>query len=507
MAIISAYRYEYTGDGVTQQFPVVFDYVYQREVEVEVDGVPTAHIVQSGNVILGVVPVLGAIVVVQRNTDARNPAHRFAHGSPLLPAYLDANFKQALHAVQEAVFTSDNAYSTATAANATAVAAEIKADAAIVTADNSIVDAAASVIASNAALDASGIAQAASAQAAIDSANALNIAGVANANASAAVVTADNAETVATSIATVADSALDKAQLALDTVDAVVSTGVSTFNGRTGFVEPVAGDYTVDMVPGAAASTDVAAALALKVDLADALTVDDVVQTEGTSTTDVMSQKAVTHNFINNERVKQVTGTSDSDIMSQKAVTDTLGQPYISGSITLNGTTNNTVAMADIVTVLSLEIGDVIRIDTGAYNKLHTVESSTDNSSIIVNYEHAGNRGDGSLKLPDFTGQATVTRIAKWFNASVGLGQAWINMLARRVVSTIYTNTTNRSIQVSIYANNASTSTSLFVDQAEACHSASATYGHTFQGQAIVPGGSTYQLTGDTFSARWRELR
>src|SRR5574344_1563865 len=110
---------------------------------------------------------------------------------------------------------------------------------------------------------------------------------------------------------------------------------------------------------------------------------------------------------------------------------NSLLQPSITGSITLNGTTDNTVVMTDIVTELGLEVGDVIRIDTGAYNKLHTVESITDNSSIIVNYEHAGNRGNGTLKLPDFTGQATVTRVAKWFNAPLGLGQAWVDASAK----------------------------------------------------------------------------
>lgn len=425
MAIISAYRYEYTGDGVTQQFPIVFDYVYPREVEVEVDGVPTAHIVQSGNVILGVVPVLGAIVVVQRNTDARNPAHRFAHGSPLLPAYLDANFKQALHAVQEAVFTSDNAYSTATAANATAVAAEIKADAAVVTADNSIADAAASIIASNAALDASSIAQAASAQAAIDSANALNIAGVASANASAAVATADIAETVATGIADVADSALVKAQLALDTVDDVVSTGVSTFNGRAGFVVPATGDYTVGMVTGAAASTDVAAALALKVDRADALTTDDVVQTEGASTTDIMSQKATTDridfmftalqldvyfNYIKNDRVKQSTGASTTDVMSQKAVSDQLigvGQTWqdVTGSrvagTTYTNTTGRTIAVC--LEVSSTGTVDLTTVRVGGVT-IYSKDSGVASMGILISFlVPAGSTYDVTVSLSTIT--------------------------------------------------------------------------------------------------------
>lgn len=143
--------------------------------------------------------------------------------------------------------------------------------------------------------------------------------------------------------------------------------------------------------------------------------------------------------------------TEEYQAVNKKYVDDALYlQPSMTGSITLNGTTDNTVVMTDIVTELGLEIGDVIRIDTGAYNKLHTVESITDNSSIAVNYEHAGNRGNGSLKLPDFTGQANVTRVMKWFNAPIGVGQDWVDVNAFRTGTTVYTNQTGRMIFASV---------------------------------------------------------
>ena len=103
MAVISPHRYEYIGDGLTRQFPILFDYIYPEEIQVLVQGTLQEHLIDSGAVRLAVTPSIGSKVTVQRNTDARNPAHRFAHGSPLLPAYLDANFRQALHAVQEAI--------------------------------------------------------------------------------------------------------------------------------------------------------------------------------------------------------------------------------------------------------------------------------------------------------------------------------------------------------------------------------------------------------------------
>lgn len=103
MAVISPHRYEYIGDGFTRQFPILFDYIYPVEIQVLVQGVLQEYLIDSGTVRLAAVPSAGSKVTVQRNTDARNPAHRFAHGSPLLPAYLDANFRQTLHAVQEAI--------------------------------------------------------------------------------------------------------------------------------------------------------------------------------------------------------------------------------------------------------------------------------------------------------------------------------------------------------------------------------------------------------------------
>lgn len=142
-------------------------------------------------------------------------------------------------------------------------------------------------------------------------------------------------------------------------------------------------------------------------------------------------------------RVRVEDPVHDKDVANKTYVDNSLIWD-VTGSITLNGTTDNTVVMTDIVPELALEIGDVIRIETGAYNKLHTVESITDNSSIIVNYEHAGNRVDGSLKLPDFTGQATVTRIAKWHGASVELGRAWVNFAG----TVTRQNTTGRGIQI-----------------------------------------------------------
>jgi len=148
----------------------------------------------------------------------------------------------------------------------------------------------------------------------------------------------------------------------------------------------------------------------------------------------------------------QAADNNSTRIATTAFVKDCL-QPSITGSCTTNGTTDNTLALTGIVSALALEIGDVIQITgstDGLNDKLFTVESITDDNSIIVNYEHAGNRGDGSLKLADQTASVTIKRIAKWYNASIGMGQAWVDVSEGRSHGTTYTNTTGRTIAVSI---------------------------------------------------------
>lgn len=143
-------------------------------------------------------------------------------------------------------------------------------------------------------------------------------------------------------------------------------------------------------------------------------------------------------------------GTNTTQLATTAFVTTAIDSPALTGSAKLNGATNNTVQLTDIVTALGLEEGDVIRIQYSGYNKLHTVESITNNDLIVVNYEHAGNRGNGSLKLADKTAAVTITRIAKWHNAPLGLGQAWVDLRAFRQDYTNYTNSTGRSIAVTV---------------------------------------------------------
>lgn len=209
--------------------------------------------------------------------------------------------------------------------------------------------------------------------------------------------------------------------------------------------------------------------------------------------------------------VKQVTGTSTTDVISQKASTDIFGQPDITGSCTTNGTTNNTLALTGIVTTLALEVGDVIRIQYSGYNKLHTVESITNDNTIIVNYEHAGNRGNGSLKLADQTATITVTRIAKWYNAPIGLGQARVNLASVRAKGTNFTNPSGRPVMVEVVTNMLASDISieftidgLIVDT----HIRGGAFNTLQTLSGIVPKGSEYRANLGVFTiGLWSEWR
>ena len=187
--------------------------------------------------------------------------------------------------------------------------------------------------------------------------------------------------------------------------------------------------------------------------------------------------------------------------------------PSMTGSATLNGTTNNTVQLTDIVTTLGLEVGDVIRIQYSGYNKLHSVESITNNNLIRVNYEHAGNRGNGSLKLPDTTASATVTRICKWYNAPIGMGQAWVAMSAQRTSGTNYTNTTGRPIFVSLYTISIPGDNKVAWLEVNGLRIAYCDTSSNDDSQisAIVPSGDVYLVNLARYSlgtsAYWKELR
>jgi hypothetical protein len=138
-------------------------------------------------------------------------------------------------------------------------------------------------------------------------------------------------------------------------------------------------------------------------------------------------------------------GTSTKQIATTEFVSQALAGIPLTGTATFTNSTNN-IALTGIGSI-GLEIGDVVQVTgTASNNKLFTVEVITDSGNVIVNQAHAG--GSTTKSLVDETVSATVTLVAKWFNAPLGLGQGWVDVFSIRPEGVTYTNNTGRSIQI-----------------------------------------------------------
>ena len=195
-----------------------------------------------------------------------------------------------------------------------------------------------------------------------------------------------------------------------------------------------------------------------------------------------------------------------------------LFNPTLTTNATLTGI-NNKIVMNGIVTSLGLEIGDVIQFTSVANannQKMRTVESIINNNEIIVNYEHCGARGNGSLKLTNETlTNATIKRIAKWYNAPLGLGQAWVTIASGRAVNVNYTNTTGRAITIWASAEQlaANTTGSFIITVDGVISQGPMSYGGNvkFANSGVIPQGSIYSIAfaggGSYNNIIWSELR
>ena len=126
---------------------------------------------------------------------------------------------------------------------------------------------------------------------------------------------------------------------------------------------------------------------------------------------------------------------------------DKASETAITGTATFTNASNN-IALPGIGSI-GLEIGDVVQVTgTASNNKLFTVEVLTDSGNVIVNQAHAG--GTTTKSLVDETVSATVTLIAKWFNAPAGLGQGWSDVKSSRAIGVTYTNNTGRTIELAV---------------------------------------------------------
>jgi hypothetical protein len=175
----------------------------------------------------------------------------------------------------------------------------------------------------------------------------------------------------------------------------------------------------------------------------------------------------------------------------------------ITASATFTNSTNN-IALTGIGSI-GLEIGDVVQVTgTASNNKLFTVEVITDNDNVVVNQAHAG--GTTTKSLVDETVSATVTLLAKWFNASPGLGQGIVDVTSLRAFGVVYTGIPNRQIFVMVSEGSATTNRKFFID-GEQVFQGSTSGSNDQLLSVIIPAGSTYEFrVGQAFPI-WSEVR
>ena len=163
-------------------------------------------------------------------------------------------------------------------------------------------------------------------------------------------------------------------------------------------------------------------------------------------------------------------------------------------SVQFTGSSNQ-ISVTNIVPKLGLELGDVISVEgTSSNNNTYTVESITNDSTIIVNYEHRNNKG--AKTLTNETVSCDIGLVAKWFEAPLGLGQSWVDLKltspgpVRRDRTTYYA-PTNRSLAISINVGGYEYGCYIMSEYAyiAAC---SGSYEYAFNLYAIIPAGKDY---------------
>ena len=162
-------------------------------------------------------------------------------------------------------------------------------------------------------------------------------------------------------------------------------------------------------------------------------------------------------------------GNTPVSNLANAGATDAVNKAYVddlkiiaTGTATFTAATNN-ISLTGIG--IGVEIGDVIQIsgaEDAKNNSEFTIEVITDANNIIVNQAHANKGTSKNLATRASDTGVTVKLLAKWYNASDGLGQGLVDMTSLRAIGTTYSNPTNRTINV--YARVAVTGDSYFYE-------------------------------------------
>ena len=186
----------------------------------------------------------------------------------------------------------------------------------------------------------------------------------------------------------------------------------------------------------------------------------------------------------------------------------------ITGTFTATNVTNN-INLTGVGSLSGLTVGDVIKISgttTAQNDGYFTVEVITDANNIIVNEAHKGKSrtvapiGEKALIDEISTANVTISIFDKWYNASEGLGQGWVDVTAERTVTTVYSNLSGRTIKVKIFINAANgdhyiTNNASRIDQINRAVS----YLNTLS--ADISDSTTYFLTAPIAPVFWKEKR
>jgi hypothetical protein len=198
-----------------------------------------------------------------------------------------------------------------------------------------------------------------------------------------------------------------------------------------------------------------------------------------------------------------VLGTSTKQIATTEFVSQALAGIPVTGTATFTNSTNN-IALTGIGSI-GLEIGDVVQVTgTASNNKLFTVEVITDSGNVIVNQAHAG--GTTTKSLVDETVSATVTLVAKWFNASPGLGQGLVDVTSLRAFGVVYTGIPNRQIFVMVSEVSETNNRKFFIDGEQVFQGSTSNKSDQLL-SVIIPAGSTYEFRVGQVITLWSELR
>ncbi|MGJ7192992.1 hypothetical protein ABMZ81_14950 [Morganella morganii] len=183
--------------------------------------------------------------------------------------------------------------------------------------------------------------------------------------------------------------------------------------------------------------------------------------------------------------VVQSTGTSTTDVPSQKLFTDAI---------------TNRVKVDDFNAAMG-----------GKVNTSDVVSSTGNSTSRVMSQKSVTDALNGKQASGDY---ATNSDLNATNDKLMGIGQKWVDVTSSRVNETLYTNTTKRPISVMVYGGVtdqiAVVSVDIFVDGVAAFKAAVGGSGVTKRvcASAIVPPGSIYRVVVQNSTiGQWCEMR